>query len=238
MAYILSTIVEPYFLLLMRFSTLASVTFFTTLLAGRALAQTELPATPQPGSLPARSGQPTYAQQPVYQAPDTRYAQSTLGIDLGWGGPYGWGISYAYLVAPGTDVNAGLGLGVGGKIGVGVRHFLAPSRRLSPYFGLSLSRTGRIDEFTLTLDEGMPTEEYASFTQRPTGVLHFRSGLRWQPGRVGLLGTLGYGARFTGDPAEYAPGINPSPRMRNFVKAVGPGGLEISLGIAIGLGRN
>jgi hypothetical protein len=218
-------------------STLLLTAALALLVAGRATAQTELNSLPQPGNLPARGAQPAPASSAAYQTPATRYAKSTLGLDLGWGGPFGWGLSYAHLLGPGTDVQVGLGVGIGGKIGVGVRHFLAPTRKLSPYFGLSVSRTGRIDEFTLTLDEGMPTEEYARLTQRPTGVLHFRSGLRWQPGRVGLLGTLGYGARFTGNPAEYAPGITPSPRMRDWVRIMGPGGVEVSLGLAIGLGR-
>jgi hypothetical protein len=100
-----------------------------------------------------------------------------------------------------------------------------------------LSRSGRIDDFKLTIDEGMPTQESATYTLAPSGVLNLRSGLRWQPGRVGLLGTLGYGVRFTGDPVSYANGQLPSQRMRNTVEAISPGGLEITLGMSIGLGR-
>jgi hypothetical protein len=160
-----------------------------------------------------------------------------MGIDLGWGGPYGGlGFYYAHLIGPGTDVNAGFGVGVGGKLGIGVRHFFSPQKALSPYIGANLSRSGQIDEFTLTIDEGMSTEETTAFTLAPSGVLNLRSGLRWQPGRVGLIGTLGYGLRFTGNPATYDNGQLPSQRMRNTVEVLSPGGLEISLGMSIGLG--
>ncbi|UYZ65079.1 hypothetical protein [Hymenobacter weizhouensis] len=219
---------------MLRYSILAA----GLLLAGQVAAQNELPSTPQPGNLPGPATRPAPAAPTPVFAPErtSLYSRSTLGIDLGWGAPYGWGISYAYLVGPGTDVTAGLGIGVGGKIGIGVRHYLAPLHKLSPYFGLNLARTGRVDEVTLTLDEGLPTEETVTYVQPPSGVLHLRSGLRWQPGRVGLLGTLGYGVRLSGDPATYAaPGSTPSPRMRQLMRIIGPGGLEVSLGMAIAL---
>lgn len=218
------------------FTTLATLLAVAT--AVPALAQTELNTRPPatPSSPVERSSQyPTPNAQPIRES---LYRTSSLGIDLGWGGPYGGlGFYYAHLLGPGTDINAGFGLGVGGKLGVGVRHFFSPAKSLSPYVGANLSRSGRIDEFTLTIDEGMPTQEATIFTLAPSGVLNLRSGLLWQLGRVGLLGTLGYGVRFTGNPATYKSGQFPSQRMRNTVEAISPGGLEISLGMSIGLGQ-
>ncbi|MBO0360191.1 hypothetical protein J0X19_19675 [Hymenobacter sp. BT186] len=214
-------------------------------------ASTLLPALLLAASLPA-AAQTELNTQPVAPAANPRplplarpldlsnYRVSSLGIDLGWGGPYGGlGFSYAHLITPNIDLNAGLGIGIGGKIGFGARYFVSPGRRVSPYLGANISRSGRIDDVNITLDEGTPTEEKANYTMAPSGVLHLRGGLRWQPGRVGLLGTVGYGIRFAGDPVLYATntGLPPSARMRNLVDALSPGGLEISLGMSIGLGR-
>ena len=204
-----------------------------------AVAQTELntrpPASPTPG---------VYSNPPGVPAPQPtawrRYRTSSLGIDLGWGGPYGGlGVNYAHLIGAATDFNVGMGIGVGGKIGFGVRQYLSPTKSLSPYLGVNVSRTGRINDVNLTLDEDLPTEEKVNYNMAPSGVLHLRSGLRWQPGRVGLLGTLGYGVRFTNDPITYntPTGQRPSQRMRDLVNLISPGGLEISLGMSIGLGR-
>jgi len=199
------------------------------------MAQTELSTRP---TAPAANPPAVYAARPVDLS---NYRLSSLGLDLGWGGPYGGlGVNYAYLITPNIDLNAGLGVGVGGKIGVGARYYLNPARRLSPYFGVNLARSGQINDVTVTLDEGLSTEEKVIYNIAPTGLLHLRAGLRWQPGRVGLLGTLGYGARLTGDPVTYsytASGLPPSTRMRTIVDIVGPGGLEVSLGMSVGLGR-
>ncbi|RAK65925.1 hypothetical protein DLM85_14540 [Hymenobacter edaphi] len=206
-----------------------------------AAAQTELPSRPDPTVPPAR---PAPAAAPVmapYKAPTLPglYSTNTLGIELGWGAPYGWGVQYAYLVTPHLDVNAGLGLGLGGKIGVGARYYLRPDRRVTPYFGAALARTGRIENVDMSLVVGA-REEKANFSFRPSGVLHLRGGLRWQPGTVGLLGTLGYGARITGDPVvfndTYSYGT-PSQEMVNFVRALSAGGLEVSVGVFFNLGR-
>jgi hypothetical protein len=181
-----------------------------------------------------------YAGQQVPAAGSSlsRYRTSSLGIDLGWGGPYGGiGFYYAHMIGGGTDVNAGVGLGVGGKIGVGVRHFFSPAKALTPYIGANLSRSGKIDNARVALNEGTPSQEEAFYNLSPSGVLNLRTGLRWQPGRVGLIGTLGYGARFTGDPVTYNNNQRPSQQMRDLVSAVSPGGLEITLGMSIGLGQ-
>ncbi|SMB90758.1 hypothetical protein SAMN00120144_0572 [Hymenobacter roseosalivarius DSM 11622] len=206
-----------------------------------ALAQIELNTRPpsQPSSPMAPAVRAYPAAGPSAQPTSlSRYRTSSLGIDLGWGGPYGGlGFYYARMIGAGTDVNAGVGLGMGGKIGVGVRHFLSPAKSLSPYFGANLSRSGRVDNVRVALNEGMPSQEEVYYNLSPSGVLNLRSGLRWQPGRVGLIGTLGYGARFTGDPITYTNGQRPSRQMQDLVNAVSPGGLEISLGMSIGLGQ-
>lgn len=218
------------------FTSLASL--LTVALAVPALAQTELNTRPPatPSSPVERSTQyPAPAAQP---SPESRYRTSSLGIDLGWGGPYGGlGFYYAHLLGPGTDINAGFGIGVGGKLGIGVRHFFSPAKALSPYIGANLSRSGRIDEVRMALNEGMPSEEIAYYNLAPSGVLNLRSGLRWQPGRVGLLGTLGYGILVTGNPVSYTSGQYPSRQMQDLVDVVSPGGLEITLGMSIGLGQ-
>ncbi|GAA4018016.1 hypothetical protein GCM10022408_34630 [Hymenobacter fastidiosus] len=162
----------------------------------------------------------------------TRYTSSSLSLEAGWGGPYGWGVAYAYQLQPRLDINAGLGLGVGGKIGVGLRYYLRPQNALSPYFGVNVARSGRIENVEVTLNT-----EQATYSMAPSGVVHLRSGLRWQPGRLGVLGTLGYGARFTGDPVTFHNGHAPSAELRNLVQIISPGGVEISLGLIINLGR-
>ncbi|MCC3158379.1 hypothetical protein LJ737_14110 [Hymenobacter sp. 15J16-1T3B] len=206
-----------------------------------AQAQTELPSRPDPAAQPAPRV-PTPTVSAPYKAPPlpSLYPTSAIGLEMGWGAPYGFGVQYAYLVAPHFDVNAGLGLGLGGKIGVGARYFLRPDRRVTPYFGAALARTGRIDNVDMTLNV-RGREEKANFSFKPSGVLHLRGGVRWQPGSVGLLGSIGYGARLTGDPVvfndTYAYGM-PSQDMVNVVRAMSAGGLEVSVGVLFGLGRN
>ncbi|MFD2786035.1 hypothetical protein ACFSX6_11255 [Hymenobacter rubripertinctus] len=205
---------------------------------GQALAQTELNSVPQPGRPPTTA--PTPVPAPILApgnygpAPDAApNYRSSLSLELGWGAPYGFGLTYAQHLSPSFDVNGGLGIGVGGKIGVGARYYLAPQKPFSPYLGLNLVRSGRIDHVNIDYNG-----EQATYSMRPSGVLHLRGGLRWQPGRVGLLSTLGYGARFTGDPVSYDfSNPNPSPQLRDLVQAISPGGIEFSVGLVIGLGR-
>ncbi|HEX8427196.1 hypothetical protein [Hymenobacter sp.] len=217
-------------------------TALTTLLVAAvglpALAQTELNTQPPAGPSRRMSPPATAVARPIDLS---NYRKSTLGIDLGWGGPYGGlGVYYAYLLGPSTDVNAGVGVGFGGKIGVGVRQYLSSGKQLSPYLGLNLSRSGRVANFNFTLNENTPSEETAAVQLAPSTVLNLRSGLRWQPGRVGLIGTLGYGVRLSNDPVTYvstSTGQSPSDQMRDFMGIFSPGGLEISIGMSIGLGR-
>ncbi len=227
----------------MKLFTLTATAALALGLATLASAQTELqtlPQPPPPGTPQAPAAPAPAAPAPVYQRDAralSKYATSSLELGLGWGAPYGWGVSYAHLVGPGTDLNVGVGLGVGAKIGVGVRHFFTPERNFSPYVGLNLARTGAIDNVTLTLDENTPSQETVIYSQKSSGLLHLRTGVRWQPYRVGLVGSLGYGVRLSGDPVYYAPSQYPSRRMQDVVQAISPGGLEISLGLVINLGQ-
>lgn len=198
-----------------------------------ATAQTQLNSQPQP-TAPAQPGAPAVATPaaPLLSQQPSPYSGSVLSMEVGWGAPYGGlGFSYGHHVSPSLDINAGLGIGVGGKIGVGARYYLRPQSELSPYLGANLVRSGRLDNVEIELNQ-----EKAVYSMAPSGVLHLRGGLRWQPGRLGLLGTLGYGVRFTGNPITYQNGYTPSMELRNLVETISPGGVEISLGLAINLG--
>ncbi|KUG09651.1 hypothetical protein [Solirubrum puertoriconensis] len=205
-----------------------SLAVFTTL---PLQAQSELAAKPDTSRLTARPLPPPAASAAAGRPP--LYRPSSLGMSLGWGAPYGWGFEYSQLVSPNLEVNGGLGVGLGGKIGVGVRYYIEPTKRVSPFFGANLARSGRFANVTLAIDD-----EEVQYSLRPSGVLHLRTGLRWQPGRFGMLGTFGYGLVFTGDPAtyHYATYGRPSKEMRSLVRFFGPGGPEVSLGFLIGLG--
>ncbi|NVO85665.1 hypothetical protein [Hymenobacter terrestris] len=158
--------------------------------------------------------------------------RSSIALELGWNAPYGFGITYGYNVSPAFDVNAGVGIGVGGKIGVGARYYFRPNRPFTPYLGVNLVRTGRLNNVEVELDS-----EQVTYSMRPSATAHLRGGIRWQPGRVGLLATIGYASRLGGDPVTYAPGSYPSPSMHDLVQTISPGGGEFSVGIVIGLGR-
>ncbi|UYZ61036.1 hypothetical protein [Hymenobacter latericus] len=197
-----------------------------------AQAQSELAARPDTTKLAARPLSPPAGPAPLSQPP--LYPASSLGLSLGWGAPYGWGLEYSQLVSANLEVNGGLGVGMGGKIGVGVRYYLEPAKRVSPFFAANLARSGRFANVSLALDS-----EEVQYSLRPSGVLHLRSGLRWQPGRFAMLGTIGYGLVFTGDPAtyHYASNGRPSKEMRSLVRLFGPGGPELSLAFLLGLGN-
>ncbi|RSK36163.1 hypothetical protein [Hymenobacter metallilatus] len=215
-----------------KLSTLLLAGGLAYLVAGQAQAQTELNSVPQPGTVPQQPA-PYYMPQAMQPAADAapRYPGS-LTLELGWGAPYGFGISYAHHLTPAWDINGGLGLGVGGKIGIGTRYYLNPNRPFTPYIGANLVRTGRVDNVSVELDG-----EQAVYSMKPSGTLHLRGGLRWQPGRIGLLATGGYGILLTGDPVLYDAGYSPSQRLRNVVEIISPGGVEVSVGLVIGLGR-
>ncbi|GAA4373728.1 hypothetical protein GCM10023186_04600 [Hymenobacter koreensis] len=163
----------------------------------------------------------------------SNFRTSSLAISLGWGAPYGFGIEYAHMLGSNFDVNAGAGIGVGGKIGIGTRYYFRPERNFTPYVGANLTRSGRVDNVDVTYNN-----ETANYSMTPSGLLSLRGGFRWQPGHVGLSGTLGYGARLTGDPVVYSPYTpQPSQPLRDLVQTISPGGIEISIAMHIGLGR-
>ncbi|MDU0371759.1 hypothetical protein ACFPAF_15255 [Hymenobacter endophyticus] len=219
---------------MLKLSTLllaGGLAYFTV---GQAHAQTELNSRPQPGMTPSQATPaPAYPQLPLRPTDDDypRY-QGSLALELGWGAPYGFGVSYAHHLTPNWDINGGLGIGIGGKIGIGTRYFLKPERTFTPYVGANVVRTGRIDQVSVELNG-----EQAVYSMASSATLHLRGGVRWQPGRVGLLATGGYGVRLGGNPVVYDPAYNPSPQLRNFVDIISPGGVEVSVGIVVGLGR-
>ncbi|AYA37084.1 hypothetical protein D3Y59_08470 [Hymenobacter oligotrophus] len=213
-------------------STIVAAFSLAALATLPAQAQSELSAKPDTTRLPARPlSLPPANAAPASQRP--LYPASSLGLSLGWGAPYGLGFEYSMLMTDKLEVNGGLGLGIGGKIGVGVRYYVEPSKRVSPFFGANLVRSGRFSNVTLTLDD-----EEVQYSLRPSGVLHLRTGLRWQPGRFAMLGTFGYGLVFTGDPAtyHYATYGRPSRDMRALMRFFGPGGPEVSLTFLLGRG--
>ncbi|GAA4354304.1 hypothetical protein GCM10023185_15960 [Hymenobacter saemangeumensis] len=181
----------------------------------------------------------TQAQVTATPAPERHYPKSSIGLNVGWGAPYGFGADFSYMVTPNLDLNAGLGLGVGFKAGVGTRYYFMPQRKLSPFVGLNLTHTTGIAEFDLTLNENTMQQERTRLSFKPSNQLHLRGGVRWQPTlRFAMIGALGYGARLTGNPVVYAPGYAPTQQSnRDLVDAIAPGGVEVSVGVAFGLGR-
>ena len=192
-----------------------------TLLAAAAQAQVTPTATPAATSVVER-----------------KYPQSSIGLALGWGAPYGWGADYSYMVTPNLDINAGLGLGIGFKMGLGTRYYFAPQRKVSPFIGANLVHTTGIDNVDLTVNANTSSAEQTRVSFKPSNQLHLRGGVRWQPTfRFAMIGALGYGARLSGDPVTYAPGYEPYYKStRDMVDIIAPGGVEISVGVAFGLG--
>lgn len=203
--------------------------------AGLSLVLCSISAASAQTELPTRPAMPYVAPTVPPAALAGTYPANAIGVELGWGGPYGGiGVHYARMVTRNVDVNAGLGFGLGGKLGVGVRYYFRPDRPVSGYFGANLSRTGRITEVDWELNQ-----EKANYSIAPSGVLHLRGGMRWQPGKVGLLGTIGYGVRFTGDPVTFNNTAfygQPSQQMRDAVSIITSGGIEFSLGVVFGFG--
>ena len=183
------------------------------------------------------------AQAQDAPAPARHYPRTSLGLTLGWGAPYGWGLDVSHLLTRRLDLNAGVGASITGtKIGVGTTYYLAPERRVSPFFGANLVHSGgrkdvHVSESHRVFDHTFTSSEQAHINFLSTNLLHLRSGLRWQPTpRFALLGTLGYGFVLGHDPVEYleAPARE---SLRDVVRFQSPGGLEISMGLAFALSR-
>jgi len=175
--------------------------------------------------------------------PPRSYPLTSLGFTLGWGAPYGWGLDVRQLVGHKLELNAGLGASITGtKVGLGATYYLAPARRVSPFFGVSLARGGgrqdvRVTEAHRVFDHTFFGSEAAHVNFLAANLLHLRSGLRWQPTlRLGLLGTLGYGWVLGPNPVEYLEA--PSRQsLRDAVRGLSPGGVEVSLSVAFAVGH-
>ncbi|MCC2548167.1 hypothetical protein LJY25_17085 [Hymenobacter sp. BT175] len=202
------------------------------LLAGLVLSAAFLPALAQ-----TTTPNPEYAPTaPVQTGPATVYPTMSLGLNSGWGAPYGWGLDLSYFVLPNLDVTGGAGIGVGTKIGIGARYYLAPAKRVSPFLGANLVRSGSVPETRVSLPGNNGTMEENMYRIDASALMHLRAGLRWQPGSVGILGTMGYGVVLGSDPTHLKY-PNASQEMKDVVDIVGPGGIEISLGLTFRLMR-
>lgn len=170
------------------------------------------------------------------------YRRASLGLDAGWGAPTGWGLTYSHMIGEKLDWTLGGGFNISGaKAGVGLRYYVAPERRLSPWFGTALVASSGISDMEIDSDGGDDDFDWldspdASRTYSIAGglTLHLRSGLRWQPGRIGFLGALGYGINLS-DPYRFPTTMTTADRRA--ARIFGPGGVEVSLGILVGLGK-
>ena len=228
---------------------------FLSLLAGLSLLATAAHAqtpdntappvlNPAPVASPASAPSAAPAPAPVVlAAAPRRYPQSSLALVLGWGGPYGWGVEYSQMVLPNLDINAGLGLSVnGGKVGVGTRYYFTPERKVSGWAGLNLVHSSGINNVQITSSNNNTGGGYPGNSPTTTGVinykatnlLHLRGGMRWQPvRRFAMFGALGYGISMNGETLEYVSGNFDQP-TRDALQLLAPGGVEVSLGIALG----
>lgn len=178
-------------------------------------------------------------------APAITYRRASLGFDAGWGAPTGWGLTYSHLIGERTDWTFGAGLGISGaKVGVGLRWYVAPTRRVSPWFGTALALSGGMSDLSVSADGGGDDDldwfsssrtSAERYSIRSGWTVHVRSGLRWQPGRVGFLGSLGYSQRLGRDPFRFPDTMIAADRR--LARALGPGGVEVALGIVVGLGQ-
>ncbi|MDB5234332.1 MAG: hypothetical protein JWR44_1325 [Hymenobacter sp.] len=176
-------------------------------------------------------------------APESRYPQSSIGLSLGYGAPYGWGVDFSTMVMPKLDVNAGVGFSLtGAKVGVGTRYYFSPERKVSAFVGGNLVHSSGLNHVTITSTSNNSGGYYGSTNEgtvvnfKSTNLLHLRAGARWQPTyRFAMIGALGYGIVLGGDPVEYVDG-DASQSARDLVNIFSPGGVELSIGVAFGLG--
>lgn len=182
---------------------------------------------------------------PAQEAPaPARLGPSTsLGLTLGWGAPYGWSLDVRHFITRRLELNAGAGASTTGlKVGIGATYYLAPTHRVSPFFGAALAHSGGrrdvyVHEAHRFFDHTFTSSEAAHVNFLSANLVHLRSGWRWQPTPgCALLGTLGYSVVLGDDPVEYleAPARQ---SLRDVVRVQSPGGLEISIGLALALSR-
>ena len=159
----------------------------------------------------------------------------TAGLSLGWGAPYGGGVEVAYRFRPSLDGNIGVGIGSSGaKLGGGVRYYVPSRTRNQLFVGTNLVYSYADIDLDLEMDgvEGR-------YRMHSSTLLHVRAGLHHQYRRNAMQFTLGYGTVVAPHAAiEFVPGYGPgSATMRDMVKLVGPGGVEVSISFLFGLGR-
>jgi hypothetical protein len=162
---------------------------------------------------------------------------------MGWGAPYGWSIDYSYMVTPKLDLNAGVGFSItGAKIGIGTRYYFAPQKKVSGFIGANLVHNSGMDRLTFSdtnnnnYGYGYSYVDHAIVNYKPSALLHLRGGMRWQPAyRFAMIGALGYGIPLSGNLVQYVEEPT-SQSIRDAVNLLSPGGFEISVGVAFGLG--
>ncbi len=195
-------------------------------------------ATPSaPGYTPA----PAVARAPL--SVPRRYPKSSLALVVGWGAPYGWGLEFSEMASANLDINVGAGLSVtGGKLGIGTRYYFTPERKVSGWVGANLVRSTGLDNIAITSNNN--NSGYNGGYNSPTNsgvinykaatLVHLRGGMRWQPvHRFAMFGGLGYGISLSGDAVEYVSGNFDQPTI-DAIKLLAPGGVEVSVGVALG----
>ncbi|GAA3944852.1 hypothetical protein [Hymenobacter algoricola] len=95
---------------------------------------------------------------------------------------------------------------------------------------------GGLNGITITRTAGGYTEE-TNVSISPSALVHLRGGVRWQLSNIALLGTLGYGVVADGGRYTYHSHVPPSAALQDVVRLFGPGGVEVSFGFSVGLGR-
>ena len=198
-------------------------------------------ATPAPAAAPAASS-PAPVPAPAQVRLPRSYPHSSLALVLGWGAPYGWGLEFSEMATPNLDINIGAGLSVTGtKLGIGSRYYFAPERRVSTWLGGNLVYSGGIENIPIKSNSSSANNGYNNnpgqsgvISYKSATLLHLRGGMRWQPvHRFAMFGGLGYGIRLNGGNVEYVSGSFDQP-TRDAIEFLSPGGVELSVGMALG----
>jgi hypothetical protein len=168
---------------------------------------------------------------------DQKYINaSALGLSASFDGPYGLvGVHYSRLIGRNVDVNTGLGYDFSGfKVGFGGSYYFRDimNRRLKPLVGFNYSFAsgntfdigGRKDDYGTQLNP----DDVSTFRIYSDHTLHFQSGISYWMEYSMLSLTVGYSYPIRGRWPELVSGKESAGRM-NFVRAINPGGLGITL---------
>jgi hypothetical protein len=168
---------------------------------------------------------------------DEKYINaSALGLSVAFDGPYGLvGGSFSRLIGRNFEVNTGLGYDFSGfKIGLGTRYYFSDiiKRRLKPLVGLNYTFVtgntfeigGRKDEYGNQLDP----DDVSRFKIHADQTLHLQGGISYWLENSLLSLSVGYSYPFRGRRPELLSGNDSQSRM-NFIRAMNPGGLGITL---------